>query len=341
MKKEQKTINEKKVQKINLDFSYYSENFKFYFTGFCIAVWIFIILFVLGIISFNKTPQLLNNPKTLYYIKDNWFWEINNQEEIESIPPVQKTILTSYPILYHIGENQIPNLKNNYYIIKKWSNNDISVNSFIKYLRLPEIKTNSFKDWKLENILFETGNWKYYISIDLAHFKIEVFSTKKSEERIDKEYTEKEIKKYIKSEIKNLWLTLKYYNEPLIQEDNEEEVILFYPKTIEDKEIWNSDNKQEGMTIVFDKTQWIIWNIFNYDAQPYQLSKYYFPKTKNDLLENLKKYWNIDITKKYQEWTVPMQKWEYIYLDQWEYMVPALLFKTDTNIEKNIILPLY
>jgi hypothetical protein len=95
------------------------------------------------------------------------------------------------------------------------------------------------------------------------------------------------------------------------------------------------------MTIVFDKTQWIIWNIFNYDAQPYQLSKYYFSKTKNDLLENLKKYWNIDITKKYQEWTIPMKKWEYIYLDQWEYMVPALLFKTDTNIEKNVILPLY
>jgi hypothetical protein len=41
----------------------------------------------------------------------------------------------------------------------------------------------------------------------------------------------------------------------LIQEDNKEEMILFYPKTIEDKEIWNSDNKQEGMTIVFDKTQ--------------------------------------------------------------------------------------
>ena len=61
MTKEVKTNNETMKQY----FQYYKKNFKFYFVGFCFAIGLFIILFVLWIISFNSTPQLLSNPKTL------------------------------------------------------------------------------------------------------------------------------------------------------------------------------------------------------------------------------------------------------------------------------------
>jgi hypothetical protein len=53
--------------------SFYSHNFRFYFAGFSIAVGIFIILFVLLFFSFNKTPQLLSNPKVLNTIEKNAF----------------------------------------------------------------------------------------------------------------------------------------------------------------------------------------------------------------------------------------------------------------------------
>jgi hypothetical protein len=37
-----------------------------------------------------------------------------------------------------------------------------------------------------------------------------------------------------------------------------------------------------------------------------------------------------------------MIKWKYIYLEKDGYYIPALLFKSDTtNIEKNIITPLF
>lgn len=341
MKNEQKTKNStKKIIKFS-DISYYSQNFKFYFTWFCIAIWIFIILFVLWIININKTPQLLNNPKTLNYVKNNAFWEINSWNENNETNKPKNSIISWYPILYHIWEKQIPNLDKNYYIIKDSETDEISINPLIKYLRIPEIKTKAFKEWNIENLLFKTGNNKYYISIDFNHNKIEVFNTENYYPENNKEFTEKEIKKYIKSEIEDLWLTLKYYDNPIIIDDNGNELILFYTRIIDDKEVWNSEIQKEWLSITFDKTKWIITNIYNYDTQSYLLSKYPFNKTKKELLESLQKRWNIDTTKKWQEWSIPMEKWKEIYLKQWEYIVPALLFKSNTNMEKNIILPLY
>ena len=338
MTKKKETNNESK----NSYFSYYHENLKFYFTGFCIAIGLFIILFALWIISVNKTPQLLNNPKTINYTDDNAFWEISTWDnENENTNKIKKTIIAAYPILYHIWEKQIPNLSKNYYIMKKENTNNVSVNPLIKYLKLPEIKTKAFESWKVENILFKTASWKYYISIDLNHKKIEIFNANEEYIEQEKEFSEKEIKKYIKTELTNLGLNLKYYWEPIVTQDQASEMALFYPRIINDKEIWNEDKKQEWFTATFDKNQWIITDIYNYDVQSYELSKYQLQKTKKQILEKLSKEWNIDTTKKGQEWSIPMGKWKEIYIEQWDYFVPALLFKADANIEKNIITPLF
>lgn len=336
-----------KKDKINNDsknsyFWYYHENFKFYFTGFCIAIGIFIILFVLWIISFNSTPQLLSNPKTVNYIKEAAFGDIstwNNENDKPS--KIKNTIISAYPILYHIGEKQIPSLSKKYYIMKNEDTKDISINPLIKYLRLPDIKTKAFDSWKIENILFKTATWKYYISIDLNHKKIEIFNTNEEYIEQGKEFSEKEIKKYIKSELSNLWLSLKYYWDPIIKQDLASEATLFYPRIIDEKEIWNWDRQQEWFTVIFDKNQWLITNIYNYDVNSYELSEYKLQKTKKQILETLGKEWNIDTTKKGQEWSIPMEKWKEIFLEQWDYFIPALLFKANANIEKTIITPLF
>ena len=341
MNNEQKKLKENKKLKNISYLSFYSNNLKFYFTWFCIAIWIFIILFVLWIINFNKTPQLLNNPKTLTYIQENAFWEISSWDNTNEKTINKGMIISSYPILYHIWEKQLPNLEKYYYIIKKWEANNISINSLIKDLRLPEIKTKSFKDWNIENILFKTANWKYYISIDLNHHKIELFNTQNEIPETDKEYSEKEIIKYIKTELNNLWLSLKYYSDPITIEDNKSRITLFYPRNINWIEIRNSENEQEWLSITFDKEKWIITDIFNYDTETYQLSKYTLTKTKKDILETLKNQWNIDTSKKWEEWSIPMEKWKFIYLNKGNLIVPALLFESNSNIEKKIILPMF
>jgi hypothetical protein len=331
-----------KKESNNSYFSYYHENLKFYFTGFCIALGLFIILFALWVISFNSTPQLLNNPKTLYYLKDNAFWEISTWEiEINQTNKIKNTIIAAYPILYHIGENQIPSLSKSYYIIREWESKNVSINPLIKYLRLPEIKTKAFDSWKVENILFKTATWKYYISIDLNHNKIEIFNANEEYVEQEKEFTDKEIIKYIKTELNNLWLSLKYYSDPITIEDNKSIMTLFYPKNINWIEIRNSENEQEWLSITFDKEKWIITDIFNYDTETYQLSKYTLTKTKKDILETLRNQWNIDTSKKWEEWSIPMEKWKFIYLNKGNLIVPALLFESNSNIEKKIILPMF
>ena len=225
--------------------------------------------------------------------------------------------------------------------MKKEDTKDTSINPLIKYLRLPEIKTKAFDSWKIENILFKTATWKYYISIDLNHKKIEIFNTNEEYIEQGKEFSEKEIKKYIKSELSNLWLSLKYYWDPIIKQDLASEATLFYPRIIDEKEIWNWDRQQEWFTVIFDKNQWLITNIYDYDVNSYELSEYKLQKTKKQILETLGKEWNIDTTKKGQEWSIPMEKWKEIFLEQWDYFIPALLFKANANIEKTIITPLF
>lgn len=338
MTKEVKTNNETMKQY----YQYYKKNFKFYFVGFCFAIGLFIILFVLWIISFNSTPQLLSNPKTLNYLEDNAFWEIWSWENEKKWNKIKSTIISAYPILYHIWENQIPSIKKSFYIMKNLETKDVSVNPLIKYLRLPDTKTKWFKAWKVENILFETADQKYYVSIDLNHKKIEIFNAIEEYIEQEEEFSEKEIKKIIKSELSKLGLSLKYYWDPTITEESSSEITFFYPRIIDDKELWNSNKKQEWFSATFDKEQWILLNILNYDVQSYQLSEYQLQKTKKDILETLWNEWNIDTTKKGQEWSIPMIKWKYIYLEKDGYYIPALLFKSDTtNIEKNIITPLF
>lgn len=59
-------IQEKKAENPRY-LAFYLRNFRFYFSGFSVALGAFCILFVLGFFSFNKTPELLNNPKVLNY----------------------------------------------------------------------------------------------------------------------------------------------------------------------------------------------------------------------------------------------------------------------------------
>jgi hypothetical protein len=56
-----------------------------------------------------------------------------------------KTILSSYPTLYHIGEKQIPSLSKRYDILKKIPSNNAKISPLVKDLRIPEIRTNELK----------------------------------------------------------------------------------------------------------------------------------------------------------------------------------------------------
>jgi hypothetical protein len=55
-------LDKKKAQNPRY-FKFYVEHFRFYFTGFSIAVGIGLAAFLLGFLTFNKTPKIFSNPK--------------------------------------------------------------------------------------------------------------------------------------------------------------------------------------------------------------------------------------------------------------------------------------
>lgn len=132
----QSKIQEKKSENPRY-LAFYLRNFRFYFSGFSVALGAFCILFVLGFFSFNKNPELLNNPKTLNQRSELAFGtdgfkspKTNNfmattlssfdtTEETESA--FHTNNISQAPKRYHIGEKQFPKLATKYPILKKIS----------------------------------------------------------------------------------------------------------------------------------------------------------------------------------------------------------------------------
>jgi len=344
MKEDIKNDKNKKTERIIKEnantLSYYSQNIKFYLAGFCIAIWVFLILFLLGFFSFNKTPQLLLNPKVINYIENEAFNEDFNSTEIQTEDNKNHTILSAYPILYHIWKKQIPDLNDEYYLIKKQDNNNVTINSILKDLRLPEIKTNGIKWSTLNSLSFTSPSKNYIIDIDIEGNTLYLLNNDGNKESSSNALSQKDIKKIIKSELTKLGLPLTYYWEPVFENNLSGYIDVFYPKKIIGFEVRNSENEQEGMYIRFDLEKSNILTLSNYSTQAYQLSKYPFKKSVDELLKILQRHWNIDITKKGTENSLSMKKWKFIYLQQDKYLIPALLFNGEKT-KKNIILPLY
>ena len=68
----QKQIQAKKAENPKY-LAFYLRNFRFYFSGFSVALGCFLLLFVLGFININSKPKLLSNPKILTFSKDKAF----------------------------------------------------------------------------------------------------------------------------------------------------------------------------------------------------------------------------------------------------------------------------
>lgn len=362
--------------------AFYLHNFRFYFSGFSVALWCFMILFVLWFFSFNKSPQLLNNPKILSYKAPQAFGALPQQEAIISSSEVIETmtipfsylevdssnlrweflerwssaILSNAVIQYHIWEQQIPKYNTSSLVGKAKSWNSLELNQLIKYLHLPEISLSSSRESTINSINFFNEKQGYQFNLDLTKGK---FWLKKqdfaSEEKLEKKNeqppaktkkpSEKSIKKAVKNQISSFWLSLKYYGDPKITTDeyDPEKIHLFYPKIIDKKVIRNKETlEQEGMYISYDLQKQEIISLQNFQFQAYELSEYPIAKTKKALLNELSQLGNIDNSKKWKNSSIPMGKGQEIYLKDWNFLIPWLLFLSESEgNEGKVFLPLY
>lgn len=101
----QKQIQVKKAENPKY-LAFYLRNFRFYFSGFSVALGCFLVLFVLGFVSINSQPQLLSNPKILTFSSDEAFGTLNLSDTdeakaaSEALPVAKTRSLETAPFLF-------------------------------------------------------------------------------------------------------------------------------------------------------------------------------------------------------------------------------------------------
>lgn len=361
-------IQEKKAENPKY-LAFYLEHFRFYFTGFSVALGCFMILFVLGFFSFNKTPQLLSNPKILSFKESEAFWplpkqkikqfastshlatnfSLNSNEDHSSLLGSRETSanLTSATARYHIWEKQLPKLDNEYYIAKTTSGNNAELNQLTKALHLPDFSLSKLAKSQINFVNFTDHEGKYQFSLDLKNntLSAEKVHIPIQENPKSDSLSDKEIKKLIKKQLSSFGISLKYYWDPTIQtnEYDSSRVDLFYPKIIDGKMVWSMETQdQEGLTLSFDRISKEILTFYNFKFQSYDLSEYPTEWEQTEFLTQIGTLGNIDTSKKGEGLTIPMKKGELVYLQQGNFLIPGLMFQAKaTNFEDNLFISLY
>lgn len=369
LKKElQSRIREKKAENPRY-LAFYLRNFRFYFSGFSVALGAFCILFVLGFFSFNKSPELLSNPKTLNYRNELAFGNkgfktpsANNlmaTAQYTSVITEKKTkekkteysfwpsIISQLPNRYHIGEKQFPKLTTKYPIFKKirWEAPEIAL--LAKGLRFPDFKSSKLKNVSIQNLEFKAskGDENFFLDINEALLRMSKFP-KIYENELSNFPTPSDanIKRAVKQQLSQRGISLSNYGEPNITKiPYSSDIELFYPRILDGKEVWNANNRsQEGFELIFSPQTKNIESFYNLNLQSYEVSQYPLSKSLDELLLALEQHGNIDTTKKGEKNSLPMRKGKVILRDQGEYLVPALLFQANNPENKKIIiLPLF
>lgn len=359
-------IKEKKAQNPNY-FLFYLRHFRFYFTGFSVALGCFLILFVLGFFNFNAKPQILNNPKLLAYVGPEAFWRLSSpttnagdperlsvahfSDLLESTSEVysgDETILTAANPRYHIGEKQLPKLPSVILVGKNVNSNSSNMQFLSKNIKLPEFSLSPFKKDTITTIDFENDQLDYHFTINLDQGLFSAIKNSAYNSLTGSDVpllSEKEIKKRVKSQISNFWLSLKFYGEPELKQSEHDfhTFELFYPRVIDGKEVWDPDtNTRLGMQVSFDLENQEIISLYSFQFQSYELSKYPQTKSPSDILESISKLGNINISKNKDEGDIPMNKGKEIYLQKWDFLFPGLLFQAqDAKINTVFLVSLY
>lgn len=372
----QKQIQAKKAENPKY-LAFYLRNFRFYFSGFSVALGCFLVLFVLGFVSINSQPQLLSNPKILTFSSDEAFGTLNlsNTDEAkaasEALPVAKTRSLETAPFLfsqpweeyenhnslhkaeprYHIGEKQLPKFETSYLVGKEKAESLPAFWKLSKQLHLPEFSLGKFEKGKLENLYFSDEEGKYEFLIDFNEKTLNIIGKKNLlhsptlENPSAQQLSENTIKKKIKNQLSDFGLSLKYYGTPELESSDEDQAIvsLFYPRLLEKQEIRDeATNRKKGMRIYFDRNSEEISSLESFDFQSYELSNYPFTQTKESILEKVAALGNIDTSQKGEDGSISMQKGKKIWLKKGAYLVPGLLFEAkEASEDKAFFLPLY
>lgn len=336
-----KSLDEKKAQNPRY-FKFYLEHFRFYFTGFSIAVGIGLAAFLLGFLTFNKTPKIFSNPKLFTSTWAQAFSDIASILETSKEEKQTWSGFSNLPIItsmswalklfneesYHISEKQIPKLPNSTLVAKQAGNSQPEMSTWLKWLHLPALNLTPLKSATTTKLSFSLGTKDF--ELDLANARLNMKNNIEKSLARAWEISESTLKKQIKNQISNLWLNLDHYWDLTIQSNSAYEITVFIPRLFNKLPIMDKNWLREWIYLRYAPASEQIMSLENFSFQSYSVSSYPVNITLEKVFSKLAKQ-GIQKADWKQETSLSIWNWILAYQEKDWFLIPVLAFSKDNG----------
>ena len=336
-----KSLDEKKTQNPRY-FKFYLEHFRFYFTGFSIAVGIGLAAFLLGFLTFNKTPKIFSNPKLFTSTWAQAFSDITSILETSKEEKQTWSVFSNLPVItsmswalklfneesYHISEKQIPKLPSSTLVAKQAENSQPEMSTWLKWLHLPALNLTPLKSATTTKLSFSLGTKDF--DLDLAAARLNMKNNIEKSLARGLEISESALKKQIKNQISNLWLNLDQYWDLRIQSSSAYEITVFIPRLFNKLPIMDKNWLREWIYLRYAPASEQIISLENFSFQSYSVSSYPVNTTLESVFSKLAKQ-GIQKSEWKQETSLAVWNWILAYQEKDGFLIPVLTFSKDNG----------
>ena len=336
-----KSLDKKKAQNPRY-FKFYLEHFRFYFTGFSIAVGIGLAAFLLGFLTFNKTPKIFSNPKLFISTWAQAFSDLNSILETQKEENQTWSVFSTLPVItsmswalklfneesYHISEKQIPKLPSSTLVAKQAENSQPEMSTWLKWLHLPVLNLTPLKSATTTKLSFSLGTRDF--DLDLAAARLNMKNNIEKSLARGWEISESTLKKQIKNQISNLWLNLDHYWDLTIQSSSAYEITVFIPRLFNKLPIMDKNWLREWIYLRYAPASGQIISLENFSFQSYSVSSYPVNITLEKVFSQLAKQ-GIQKAEWQQENPLSLWNWTLAYQEKDWFLIPILTFSKDNG----------
>ncbi|MBB1579233.1 MAG: hypothetical protein HG424_004605 [candidate division SR1 bacterium] len=336
-----KSLDEKKAQNPRY-FRFYLEHFRFYFTGFSIAVGIGLAAFLLGFLTFNKTPKIFSNPKLFTSTGTQAFPDIASILETSKEEKQTGSVFSNLPVItsmsgalklfneesYHISEKQIPKLPSSTLVAKQAENSQPEMSTWLKWLHLPALNLTPLKSATTTKLIFSLGTKDF--DLDLAAARLNMKNNIEKSLARGLEISESALKKQIKNQISNLGLNLDHYGDLAIQSSSAYEITVFIPRLFNKLPIMDKNGLREGIYLRYAPASEQITSLENFSFQSYFISSYPINITLEKIFSKLAKQ-GIQKAEGKQETSLSLGNGTLAYQEKDGFLIPILTFSKDNG----------
>lgn len=305
--------------------SYYFHNFRYYFSGFSVAMGIFLILFLMGVINISKF-QLPQRMQPL--LSQTWVKAFGDLEQLSH--NAQEVLYHDHGLMqplevFSITSKQLPKLPKQLKVLKKVPTPLLSQSVLEKKLNIHGIKLQKYQDYNLYQLNLRESLEGNMLNLDFTN------QTASLSIKNQKKPTDAQLDKLLE----NYGIDMKYYgsliSSSLLEEELSNVAQGIFPRKLDGYQVYRlADRELEGIKVIFNPINQHITTIQDIDLNRYLGSNYPLSIEKKGILDQLKNQWvQIDAPSDASK----LNKGKIVYVVYQNYLLPALHFSASSSID--------